>query len=151
MRARLLTLIALAFALLAGACGRRDDPASQERELERRLLAPCCWRQTLADHASPSAEALRREIRTRIAAGEPTASIEAELVRRYGPEIRALPEGGDPTWIIAAIAVGASALALVALGWFVRRRRVSVAAAPIGNLAWTEYDDRLDDELRDVD
>jgi cytochrome c-type biogenesis protein CcmH len=139
--------------MLVGACsGGRDELATHQHELEQRLLAPCCWRQPLGDHESPVATALRAEIRDRLARRETTASIEGDLVRRYGAKIRALPEGGDPRWIIGATAAGASVLALVAIGWFVRRSRVPLGA-PLSSEALFEgeYAERLDDELLALD
>jgi cytochrome c-type biogenesis protein CcmH len=144
---------ALVLALMVSACrGDRDDLATHEHDLEERLLAPCCWQQTLADHESPVATALRAEIHERLARREPAASIEGDLVRRYGTKIRALSEGGDPRWLIGVIAVGASLLALVAIGSFVRRRRVPHVVAPSSpGLFDDEYEERLDDELLAVD
>jgi cytochrome c-type biogenesis protein CcmH/NrfF len=145
---------ALVLALvLVGACrGDRADLATHQHDLEDRLLSPCCWRQTLADHESPAATALRAEIRERLARREPAASIEGDLVRRYGNKIRALSDGGDPRWLIGVIAVGASVLALVAIGAFVRRRRVPHVAAPSSEgLFDDEYAERLDDELLALD
>lgn len=129
-----------------------------ERVLERRLIAPCCWRQTLEDHESPVATALRAEIRARIAAGEPAAAIESDLVGRYGERVRALPEGRDPKWVIATGTAAASLVGMGVLIGLVRRRRgrTELAAAPRAPGAIDEasdgaidepYADRLDDEL----
>ncbi|MBS1123612.1 MAG: uncharacterized protein H6Q90_5840 [Deltaproteobacteria bacterium] len=145
--------IALALVLFIGACsGGGDELATQTHELEQRLLAPCCWRQTLGDHESPIATALRAEIRDRLAHREAAASIEDDLVRRYGAKIRAVPEGSDPRWMIGAIAGGAGLLGLVALGWFVRRRRVPrIDPVSSATVFEGEYAERLDDELLAVD
>src|SRR5262245_9645491 len=45
--------------------------------LEGRLLAPCCWIQTLDVHGSEVAVGLRTEIRHRLRAGESAGAIEA--------------------------------------------------------------------------
>jgi cytochrome c-type biogenesis protein CcmH/NrfF len=139
-------VIALAF---ASGCSGNDEPATHQHDLEERLLSPCCWRQTLADHESPLATALRAEIHDRLARREPTTSIEADLVRRYGDKIRALPEGRDPRWIIGTAAGGGAVLGLLALVWFVRRRRAPREEAPVWSEAVFEgeYAERLDDEL----
>jgi cytochrome c-type biogenesis protein CcmH/NrfF len=144
--------LALVLALLGACTAGKDELARHQHELEERLLSPCCWRQTLADHESPVATALRTEIHDRLARREPPASIEGELVRRYGDKIRALPEGGDPRWIIGAIAVGGSIIALGVIGLLVQRRRTPVEAALPGEALFEgEYAERLDDELLAVD
>lgn len=155
----LLRVIVLALALVGigavAGCDRGVDPVTAHaHELERRLLAPCCWRQILEDHDSPVATALRREIRDRIAAGEAAADVERDLVARYGENIRALPEDRDPKWMIAAFGVGAALVGLGVLGAAVRRwRRASAARSPLGTFAPEPeaYADRLDDELATID
>jgi cytochrome c-type biogenesis protein CcmH len=88
MTARVLALVAAA--LVATAAVAEEDAMS----LITRLRAPCCWNQTLDVHASPTADGLRDEIRKRAAAGETIAAIEADVVKRYGERIRAVPTAG---------------------------------------------------------
>jgi len=154
MFTRHLTQLAFVVALgLVGACSeRRDELAMNQHELEERLLSPCCWRQSLADHESPAATALRAEIHERLVRRETAASIEDDLVRRYGPRIRAVPEDGDPRWIIGATAIGGSVLALLVIGRLVRRRHTPDVAPPSSAVELEdEYAERLDDELLAVD
>lgn len=144
---------------LAAACSAEVPTtyAEAQRTLERRLLAPCCWRQSLEDHDGPMAEALRAEIASRLAAGEPPAAIEASLVARHGERIRALPPDGDPRWIIGAILATLLAGTLIGLGLHVGRRRHRRAAATAGGAAaparspeHARYEQLLDDELLEM-
>ena len=85
--------------------GDAQNATAQARELEAHLLAPCCWRETLAEHQSQLASTLRDEIRTRLAGGESVARLEADLIARHGPRIVAqLPD--KLGYIIALFAVG---------------------------------------------
>lgn len=149
---RVLWPVLLALGVIAAGCGSgpEHDPA---HELETRLLAPCCWRQTLADHDSPLATALRAEIAEQVRAGVSPAAIEAGFVERYGPRILALGTSGtDPRWIIgagAALAALAGAIALVVIGR--RRPRASTVAPAAATADEGAYGDRLDDELAYVD
>jgi cytochrome c-type biogenesis protein CcmH len=154
--AALAVAVAVAAALAAPGCGRAvaPTPDAAQHRLEQRLLAPCCWRESLADHTSPTADALRAEVAARLGAGEAAAAIEADLVARHGDRIRALPAGRDPRWLIGA--VGAT-LMLASLGglaaWYRRRRAHPAAATPAAPPA-PERDadrERLDDELLAVD
>jgi cytochrome c-type biogenesis protein CcmH len=88
--------------------------------LEQRLVAPCCWVQTLDVHDSPVAQELRAEIHRRLLAGEPASKIEADMVARYGERIRAMPPG-NPLAKVAAAVSGAVALAALLLVLMVRR------------------------------
>ena len=120
------------------------------RELEGRLIAPCCWTQTLDIHDSPIAEQLRAELSQRLSAGEPAANIEDDFAARYGEAIRAVPRGEDPRMALPLIVGGAMALAMMwlawlGLGWLKRSRSVATAGAADGGEA---YDKQLDDELQ---
>lgn len=140
-------------ALLVVACTRTPDPA---HELATRLYAPCCWRQTLADHESPLATELRAEIARRLAEGETSAAIERSLVVRYGDRIHALGDDHDhdPRTAITAATVLAAMLGLVVIALVFRRRarttvasrRTAAAPAPEARLV-----DQLDDELALID
>lgn len=142
MPCRVLALVAVALVI---ACS--GDAAPTGAELQDRLLAPCCFRQTLADHESPVATALRGEIRERLAAGELAVAIEQDLVERHGAAIRA-QGGGDRRWLIG-LGAGGAVLASLGLGLaLLRSRRSRVPEVPLAPApADDRYADQLDDEL----
>jgi len=82
-------------------------------DLERRLIAPCCWRETLDVHTSPTATELRHEIRSRLQAGESSLAIEKSLVARYGPKLRATLPDNLGYWLFALVVAGG----LLAVRW----------------------------------
>ncbi|HEX7668689.1 MAG TPA: cytochrome c-type biogenesis protein CcmH [Polyangiaceae bacterium] len=124
--------------------------------LEGRLLSPCCWdssRQTLDIHGSPIANELRREIRTRLRAGETPEAVEADLVRRYTTKILAvpadspLPEVGK---VLLILLVGAGAFAATRVAKWRRQSKAMAPAAPSGAAAPPdEWDARIDSEIND--
>jgi len=123
-------------------------PSGAARELAGRLIAPCCWTQTLDIHDSPIADQLRTEIATRLKAGESAAQIEDDLATRYGAKIRAVPRGEDPRVALPIVVGVAMSLAVVWLGWlgiaWLRRAR----SEPQHAGAETEqYDKQLDRAL----
>jgi cytochrome c-type biogenesis protein CcmH len=131
--------------------GRRADRAT---EIEQRLIAPCCWTQTLDVHDSELSTALRIEIHEQLAAGVSAEAIEEQLAARFGERIRAVPRGADPR-IALPVAVGLGmVLSLFALLGVVRRgRRRALAAleqleAPEARADDAHYDRALDDALR---
>ena len=129
--------------------------------LEGRLLAPCCWAQTLDIHGSEIATALRREIRVRLKAGESADKIEASLVARYGERIRAVPDRvplnamGGLGWLAVATAAGVIGMVL----WRWRKRGAADArslgmrdsAAKSDATSTEASDERLDLELHRLD
>ena len=156
-----MTLAALASAQDRSHGEVHEDPSAHYEEfvpgasrLDGRILAPCCWNQTLDIHGSPIANELRREIRRRLRAGETAETIEAGLVARYGERILAV----KPQSPLKNVAVGLALLMVFAGGGaaalLVRWRRrtrlpppATVAAEP-GAGERDALDDRVDAELK---
>jgi cytochrome c-type biogenesis protein CcmH len=125
--------------------------------LEGRLLAPCCWdssRQTLDIHGSPIANELRREIRRRLKAGESPDSVEADLVKRYTTKILAAPPDSPVAHLGTFLSfglLGAGGLAAVLVARWRRRGPGPKSKSEPGPTSRDEWDERLDDELREPD
>lgn len=139
------TTLALAFASPVMA----ETPAPGEAALQGRLIAPCCWNQTLDIHESEVATELRAEIHARLSRGEKATVIEDDLARRFGERIRAVPPGRD---VRGDLSIGLGIAALLVGGLLVTMVRGWIRRAPKEEppppAAPTEEDARLDDELR---
>jgi cytochrome c-type biogenesis protein CcmH len=123
--------------------------------LEGRIMAPCCWTQTIDIHGSEIANDLRREIRRRLRAGESADAIQASFVDRYGDRILAVPPGSPLKAVATLLALsmaGAGAAGFMMLKRW-RRRGVPVGGmpAPATGPKDTQLDARLDAELRALD
>jgi cytochrome c-type biogenesis protein CcmH len=146
--------VALWAAAVALGCGGPLESAPSARAIEGRLIAPCCWTQTLDVHESEEASSLRGEIRRRLAGGERAEAIEDDLVARYGDRMRAVPKARDPRRYIPLVTGLGMALSATGLIWLLRRwtRRQREAPSPARAAALRDaYDDRLDAELADED
>lgn len=121
------------------------------RELEGRLIAPCCWTQTLDIHDSPISEQLRAEIAQRLTRGEKAAAIEDDLAARYGEKIRAVPRGEDPRQALPLIVGSSMGVAAIWLLWlgvsWLRRSRASSPTPTSAEGQGQQYDKQLDEEL----
>lgn len=94
----MIRLVAWAVLLMASALSVSAESASERTpRLHAKIMAPCCWSETLTDHKSPLADELRREIDERIAAGNSDREILAALKQRYGRRILAEPDGRSGT------------------------------------------------------
>jgi cytochrome c-type biogenesis protein CcmH len=126
-----------------------------ELAIESKLMAPCCWMQTLDVHESPLASELRAEIRTKLTRGLSAADIESDLVARYGARLWAIPPGHDPRSSIMDVGFGVLALTLIGLCVFAWRwRRKSSNALPSdpeAGAADAALDLAIDTELRNLD
>lgn len=141
------------------------DPASANFDqyvpgaaaLEGRIIAPCCWTQTIDIHGSPISTELRQEIRRRLTAGESADAIEKSLVERFGPKVLAVPPGsrlGSAGILLGLGMLGAGVGAVVLLRRWQRRSAplplgATPAAAGAPNDA--ELDARVDAELSRLD
>jgi cytochrome c-type biogenesis protein CcmH len=81
--------IVLAFSFAALAVPQNTEETAHE--IERSLIAPCCWSQPVAQHYSEAADQIRKEVRVLLAAGKSKQEILDYYVSRYGERILASP------------------------------------------------------------
>jgi cytochrome c-type biogenesis protein CcmH len=98
--------------------------------LEGRIIAPCCWNQTIDIHGSEPSYQLRREIRRRLKAGESPEAIEASFVKRYGPKILAVPDTSPLGSLATMLSIGFGAAGVGAYFMLRRWSRVGKDGAP---------------------
>jgi cytochrome c-type biogenesis protein CcmH len=134
---RLLPVVALgavvAVALVIGGADRDQaprTPAGRVQSIAEDLRCPVCQGLSVADSHSPTAEAMREDIRRRVEAGESAEAIRAYYVSRYGEWVLLRPEAsgvGGVVWIlpVAALLLAAGGLGLAFRRW---RRQPAMAA-----------------------
>jgi cytochrome c-type biogenesis protein CcmH len=103
-------------------------PRASLTDIEDEVMCPICGT-PLNLAAAPQAERQRAFIRRRIAEGHSKEEIKDALVREYGPEVLATPEGGGfdlAAWLVPAggLLLATAALALGVRSW---RRRPGAA------------------------
>ncbi len=123
--------------------------------IEGRLMAPCCWTQTIDIHDSEISLSMRHEIRRRLRNGESADAIEASFVERYGAKIMAVQPNSQLKNVFIGLSVvmgGAGVAAVMMLG---RWRKQTAAARGKDEKPSDEtrdkWDDKLDAELKDLD
>jgi cytochrome c-type biogenesis protein CcmH len=148
-------LVALAL-LLAVAAGTRAQTTAADRErqashIEAKLMAPCCFAQQVSVHKSPAADDARADIRSRLAAGETEQQILDAYVAQHGKHVLAEPpaEGFDVTLYVAPFVLLVASLGFLVL--IARRFTQRAPALAAGPASSTALDQRLTDELRDLD
>jgi len=76
---------------IVGVAFAAPDLETRAKKLESRLMAPCCMANTVAEHYSPSAFAMRQEIRDLLAAGQSEDEILDYYVAKHGKLILSRP------------------------------------------------------------
>lgn len=107
-----------------------EAPADQRiRLLEESLLAPCCWRESVAVHQSPVAAEMRREIARFVQEGRSDREILDYYMQRYGKRVLREPEGPLRGWLYV-IPVAASIFGLGFTIEVIRRLRKHSGECP---------------------
>ncbi|RMF06754.1 MAG: cytochrome c-type biogenesis protein CcmH [Candidatus Neomarinimicrobiota bacterium] len=124
-----------------------SDPEALVVDLEKSLMAPCCWSGTVYDHGHPEME---EKIRQFVYAGKSRQEIIDYFVSIYGERILAVPVAKGfnlLAWITPAV------IALIGIGIivvFVRTPKENRAAAAPPKAA-IPFDDEIEKELEEFD
>ena len=102
-----------------------ENPAQEARALKLMQNLRCiqCQSQSIHDSDAPIAEAMRHEVRSRVAAGKSDAEIEGWLIERYGDWVSFAPPAsgaGLMLWLAPLLLLGAALW--LARGRFGKRR-----------------------------
>ena len=103
--------------------------AQRAASLDASLKCPSCQDLSVAESTSPSSLAVRKEVATRLAAGQSDAEIVAALKAQYGQAVLLTPSGGLSTilWIVPALLAVGIVIAVVVVA---RRRGTSLRGTP---------------------
>jgi cytochrome c-type biogenesis protein CcmH len=134
------------------------DPQAIERDarqLEAKLIAPCCWSQQVSLHQSPAADEIKQNIRKLLAEGKTSQQILDIYVAEYGDRILAEPPARGFSLLIYVapwlFLVGSVGLVIAVIR---RLRAVSPAPAKAERAAAPPSEaeaERIDEELRNLD
>jgi cytochrome c-type biogenesis protein CcmH len=134
---------------------------AEAREIETLLIAPCCWRQPIADHQSEVAGEMKTDIRKMLNEGKNRREILDFYIDRYGARILSIPpqQGFNRMSFLMPIfftLAGLLVVSLVLKKWSTMNK--TVVAAPAGTGAQTaapaldnEMSRRIQKELDEMD
>ena len=111
-----------------------DGPGSLAKEL--RCLV--CQNQSIDDSDAGLARDLRQLVRERLLAGDSDDEIIAFVTERYGDFVLLRPPMKPSTWGLWYGPLVIFALAAIAIGFYMRRRRNAPASAPVEELSADE-------------
>lgn len=150
----MLSTVALILALSAQAAPEAASTEAAARRLEAKLIAPCCWSQQVSVHQSPAADEIKRDVRVRLARGETEAQILNDYVVQFGERILAEPPARGFNRFLYVMPpvflIGGAGLVVLLVRRFSRRASVEPEPQPVARTDGA-YEERLNDELRDLD
>ena len=97
-----IVFVALIVLSVAFALKKRTLTAEQMGRYDRlthELIAPCCWRESIAIHRSQEALQMLDEVAKLVAEGRSEQEIKSIYIARYGPRILADPPGVSRYWL----------------------------------------------------
>lgn len=163
--AALIAVVAVMLVMaLAGPAAAADLTPEQQKlaaGIDGKLIAPCCWTQTVALHESQKAEEIKMQVRLLIAQGKGESEIIDGFVTQYGEQILASPRASGFNWLaylipFAALVVGLGGIAVLVARW--RGGQAQVVPVPVtsqrtasGDNAADELNRRLEDDLSRFD
>lgn len=110
----------LVIALLANGSFLTGPQTAEVRRVEKRLLAPCCYTQSIAEHGSEIARQMRAEVAQKVAEGRTEEEVISYYKALYGDRILIVPDGITGN-ILFSLPVVTSVLAAVVLSVFLRK------------------------------
>jgi cytochrome c-type biogenesis protein CcmH len=139
--------------------GVLDIQSDDERRIFTELQCTCgCPRESIVTCTCSTAAGFRKEVRAMMAEGLTHEQIKAEWVKRFGPQALMVPPnaGGNRLLYVAPLVaiVAMAAFVVTILRRFQRRgaeKAAAEAVAPVATSGPDEYDQRLDEELKQLD
>ena len=121
---------------------------------QRRLMAPCCYTQTIDVHSSEVAETMRQEVLQMVKSGMDENLIFAHYKAIYGEQILAVPDGmlGKLAFAIPISSATAALAILTAVLMTFHRRKARLQASASGPRfgPLTETQQGIQDRIRDA-
>lgn len=112
--------IAVSFLLALSSIPLTSGQSAKIDKLESKLMAPCCYTQTIREHNSQEAEQMREEVTSMVAAGKSEQEIIRYYKAKYGETILVVPDGMAGT-LTYHIPVGVFVLSSGVLFFVIRR------------------------------
>ena len=131
-----IAMLALLMSMMMVAAPASDlDQRSEEiaRQLESRLIAPCCWRAPVSEHYSEAADNIRTTIRDMLAKGSGEKEIIEFYTAQYGDRILSAPPAKGfslLSWVLPFVALALGGIGLLLFIKSHRRPTVAGASQP---------------------
>jgi len=142
----------IATLLLASILTPTADQARTIVKLEDKLMAPCCYSQTIRVHMSMEAEQMREEVTDMVLAGKSEEDIIKYYKAKYGETILVVPDGkaGQIAYgVPIVVALSAFGLLTFGIGRALDRRplRASTSQANLAGSASPEVLERIRQDI----
>jgi cytochrome c-type biogenesis protein CcmH len=125
----------------------------QVNKIAGKLIAPCCWKQTVDVHPSSASDKIKAEIEKALLEGQTEEQIIDRFVAEYGERIRAIPKPEGINlflWILPAAVLLVGGLIIALYLRYVTRHKNDIKAVPQTPMNESELK-RVEKELKELD
>lgn len=144
MITRFVRILSLTLLPLASLAQKTEQPQVRVARLERAVLAPCCYTESVAMHQSEIAVKMRLEIARWVAAGKSDQEILDTYSGLYGRKVlvdpRTMPRGWTPFFPWLVLLLGAMLVVGLLKRWSTVPR-IATEGSPPPNVNLPDFDD----------
>lgn len=132
-----------------------SDQIALIRKIEGRVMAPCCYTQTIRDHDSQVAVDMRAEVTAMVASGKTEKEIITYYRAKYGETILVVPDGMEGR-LLTGLPIAAFLASILFLLLYIRRvvkaRRAPASQVPskTSEDAGAAFREKIRAELKEV-
>lgn len=149
------TFSGILFAVLLAMPALAQSLEEQAKELEGKIIAPCCWSQPVSQHYSAAADEIRTAVRQMLAEGKTSQQILDHYVSVYGERILASPRAKGFNLLAYVLPYVSLGLGMIVVVLILRklRDRIPATAKPAASPQPPDprYSARLEKELREFE
>jgi cytochrome c-type biogenesis protein CcmH len=154
MRALIFLLLSL-FTLPIAAQQITPEQHALIYKLEGRLMAPCCYSQTIREHMSQEAAQMRQEVTAMVIAGKSEQEIVDYYKTEYGDTILVVPDGNSGIVLFTtpfALLILSGLTLILLLRVAIKRNHQIPKALPVENFnpEWVTLRNRIRSEIGDT-
>ena len=129
----------------------KDQIEAEAKEIDRLIMAPCCWTQPVSDHYSGVSSDIRKNIRKMISEGKTRQEILDFYVAQYGERILSMPKASGfnlMAYVLPGLALlfGAFIVWVIIRAW--QKPAAATASGPKAPAPTDDYARRLEEELK---
>ncbi len=124
----------------------------EQKEIEKMLIAPCCWTSTIDVHPSEISEQMKTEIAQFLKEGKTKDEILKYYVNKYGERILAVPQSPFKKYSVYTFPFIALLCGIIIIIFFLKKSKIPPSEETYSHSRKTDkWSKKLEEELKNWD
>jgi len=129
-----------------------QNTSKEQKEIEKMLMAPCCWASTIDVHPSQISEEMKTEIAQFLKEGKTKDEILKYYVNKYGERILAVPQSPFKKYSVYTFPFIALLCGVIIIIFFLKKSKFSAYnEIPPAARKSDKWSKKLEEELKNWD